>query len=338
MDLNLRVVHYLLVNKRKIEVEQTLNSFFENGINFPQFIALAFDIESIPDIIPDPITSFHKNSNNNLALRYLFNNNLEIAKISPNYSIDKDKSNLLYLVLIKQVYKIDLNNIFCKCNQLVQPFGVEFKTKNDILDIKCLLYLLSILTDNKIQIDNEIKDIDQILIQIFEIAKAPLVIDKSCFKMPNQYLLLIQIEIIFDYFSEKVHHILNSKFSSRIKSRSKVGENEKNQKKELERTHKLINFQFDSSNTSSESFCSQSLDELSPKKKKEKQKRTKKIQYDETPEILIEKMNDEVLLKTLNEIGKCAGLHFNDMQQSVENDNLPKFVMYLLQDYSIIKR
>ena len=71
--------------------------------------------------------------------------------------------------------------------------------------------------------------------------------------------------------------------------------------------------------------------------KKEKQKRTKKIQYDETPEILIEKMNDEVLLKTLNEIGKCAGLHFNDMQQSVENDNLPKFVMYLLQDNSIIK-
>lgn len=114
-------------------------------------------------------------------------------------------------------------------------------------------------------------------------------------------------------------------------------EDKKEEKKELGRTHKIILSQYDVSesitDSNDSSFYGQSLEDLSPIKSKEKKKHKKKkmIRYNEDHDIEIEKMNDEVLLKTLNEIGKFAKIHFNNMQQSVESDNLPRFVMFLLK-------
>ena len=60
MDPILRVVHYLFKKKNIINTDESISSFFENGIAFPQFVALIFNIEAIPKINPNPKTVFHK--------------------------------------------------------------------------------------------------------------------------------------------------------------------------------------------------------------------------------------------------------------------------------------
>lgn len=45
--------------------------------------------------------------------------------------------------------------------------------------------------------------------------------------------------------------------------------------------------------------------------------------------------NDEALLKVLNKIGKSENIHFHNLKQAIEKDNLPKFVNLLFQDKEI---
>lgn len=45
------------------------------------------------------------------------------------------------------------------------------------------------------------------MVQSFSQAKAPLVVNKSCLDIKNQNIFLIQILILFDFFSEKINQI-----------------------------------------------------------------------------------------------------------------------------------
>ena len=122
MDPILRIIHYLFKKKNIVNKDETFNSFFDNGVAFPQFVAIAFNIDEIPHINKSAkLGIFHKNMNNSTALRYLYDHNPTIAKISPNYTTEKDKAGLLSLILTKQCYSLNLPLIISKCNKIVKP-------------------------------------------------------------------------------------------------------------------------------------------------------------------------------------------------------------------------
>lgn len=220
----LRIVNYFLKKKGIISNEEELDHFFDNGVSFPQFIAVAFNIDQIPNIVQKPQNDSQRNLNNNIALEFLFQENEEIGQISPSFYTTKDKSNLLSLILTKQCFKIKYVKIISKCNLIVQSLGLRFININDIIKKETIVALLHVLTDKKVQIDTETNDFNLLMTQIFEKAKVPLVIDETSLEPPNQFLFLIQILIIFEHFSDKIKQI--KKQYLRNKDKLKFKEND----------------------------------------------------------------------------------------------------------------
>ena len=130
--------------------------------------------------------------------------NSDIANISPSYITEKDKESLLALILTKQCYKINTSEIISKCNLIVRQLHIQFKSEIDLLDTKCILSLLNVLTKGKVHIDDKNDDFDIIMKNCFEIAKVPLVIDKTSIEPQYRFTFFIQILIIFDFFSDKI--------------------------------------------------------------------------------------------------------------------------------------
>ena len=50
----LRIIHYIFKKHNEAITEESLDSFFDNGIAFPHFIELIFD-EKIPGITDNPV-------------------------------------------------------------------------------------------------------------------------------------------------------------------------------------------------------------------------------------------------------------------------------------------
>ncbi|KAK8883631.1 hypothetical protein M9Y10_042726 [Tritrichomonas musculus] len=121
-----------------------------------------------------------------------------------NYSDEKSMYKLiLSLLLTEQCFNINIQDIKTKCNIIVKPLKIVFRKEKDLISIKCLLSLLNVFTNGAVVIDTEMNDFNTILVESFKKAKAPLVIDKNSFDNENQYLFLIQIEILFDFFNNK---------------------------------------------------------------------------------------------------------------------------------------
>ena len=115
MDPILRIIKYLF-EKRNLECnDYTLNSFFNNGTSFPQFIEIIFS-EKILGIIKNPENSEQRTSNNDLALKFLYKRNKEIAKFSNGFKTKDDKIHFLSLILTKQCFKINEKEIMKECN------------------------------------------------------------------------------------------------------------------------------------------------------------------------------------------------------------------------------
>ena len=108
MDPILRIIHYLFIKNEIDGFDDTFDSFFGNGVAFPNFVAFALKTPEIPNINKNPKLVFHKNMNNTTALQYLFVHNSAIAKISPNFTTSRDKAGLLSLILTKLIYPLNL--------------------------------------------------------------------------------------------------------------------------------------------------------------------------------------------------------------------------------------
>lgn len=290
MDPILKIVNYLFKKRNNATKVETFDSIFDNGITFPQFIALVFNIDSIPSINSNPKTIYHQKVNNTLAVQYLFKNNLDIAKISPSFNTERDKANLIALILTKQCFKINYQDIINKCNLIVRSLGIQFTKKSELLDKKCILALLNVLTDNDVKLDEEADTFDDLMSKIFTKAKVPLVINKSSLEIQNQFTFFIQIEIIFDYFSNKIDKLIGNK-----DQKSEENEIEIEEKNSIE---KFVNFS-DSDSDDEDDF---------------------------------EKIDESALLRVINAIGESDNIHFSTMIQSIEKDNLPKFVRIFLND------
>lgn len=199
----LKIIDYLFRKRKNSIGNETLNSFFDNGISFPQFVAIAFDVDDIPEINKYPETLQHKKLNNDIALQFVFHHNEDIAKSNPNYNSDEDKTNLLALILTKQCFKINVQDIIDKCNLIVNKRDINFNSQKELISERCILALLDALTHRTLQYDSEGKTFDELMITVFEKAKVPLVIDKTSLEDKNNFTFLIQIMIILDFFSQK---------------------------------------------------------------------------------------------------------------------------------------
>lgn len=216
MDSILRIIKYLFKEKSIVNDDESIESFFENGISFPSFISMIFGADEIPGIIKAPKTIFHKKINNDKAIQFLFQNNEYIRKVNPSYETYKDKINLLSMILTKQCFIINEQKIIQKCNLIVKPLGKFFSNQKDFVKISNLFTLLNVLTDGTIQtVSDDQDDIDSLLKNCFEKVDVPLVVDSNSVNIHNCYQFFIQIEIIFRSFSEKINKIESNSFDAK---------------------------------------------------------------------------------------------------------------------------
>lgn len=214
MDPYLLIIKYLFKRQGIENNDDSIDSFFENGLSFPQFISLIFNVDEIPKINKNPKTLFHKKMNNDLALQFLCQKNPNIGKFNPTYNNERDRTNLLLMIFTKQCFDLNATEIISKCNLIVESLNIKFEKKSDVVSLNCLLSLLNVLTNGKVSYEANIdtnKNFDEIVNQSFLLAEAPLVINKSCLDIQNHNLFLIQIEILFEFFSGKIKQIENTK-------------------------------------------------------------------------------------------------------------------------------
>ncbi|KAK8887857.1 hypothetical protein M9Y10_038916 [Tritrichomonas musculus] len=204
MDPILRIVFYLFKKNGFDNEDVTYEAFFENGVAFPKLVAIAFNIDSIPGINKNPVRPLHRTMNNTTALQYLFKNNQLIAKVSPSYGSNQERSALLSLILTRQCFSINAQEIIDKCNIIVQSLGIKYNKKSDMLHGESIIELLHVLTDGKVPIESKITDFNSSMRKAFNLANAPLVIDEDSLAVQNQFTFFIQILILFDYFSAKI--------------------------------------------------------------------------------------------------------------------------------------
>lgn len=239
----LQIINYLF-KKNKIDntFSTNINSFFDDGVSFPQFVALSFEIESIPQIIENPKLAFHKNVNNNTALHFIYEHNHEIAAISPSYTSDQDKINLLSLILTKQYFLLNIPSIIHKYNLIIGKEEDFLTKKNDLLKSASIVKLLNVLTDGKVTVETDETDFDSIMKNSFDLAGAPLVIDKSSNDFQNQFLILIQYEILFDFYKDKIDQIYEKEIEEHPEKKKEIDKlREEELKRKLEKEkHKEI--------------------------------------------------------------------------------------------------
>lgn len=162
MESILSIIKYIFSRKNVVNNDKSINDFFANGISFPQFISLVFDIPEIPQIDKNPKTLIEKIRNNNIALQYACQKNELIRKRNPSYLNDSDKANLLMLILTKQRFKINIDDIVDKCNIIVQTLNIKFVEKKDIITLNCILSILHVLTDREVPIPNDLNQTKKI--------------------------------------------------------------------------------------------------------------------------------------------------------------------------------
>ena len=75
----MRIIKYLFNKKNIDNKDESINSFFDNGQSFPQFISLIFDVDTIQGVKKNPSSLFQKKINNTSALQFLFQRNQKNA-------------------------------------------------------------------------------------------------------------------------------------------------------------------------------------------------------------------------------------------------------------------
>ena len=231
MESILQVIKYLFKKENIPATEKVFNNFFGNGISFPQLVALAYGIDEIPDFDPNPKSPLQRSENNKKAYQYLSIKNPEILRVAPNYSTKENQYKLLSFIVVQNCFEIDGNEILDKCNKITQSLNLKYKTKNELANENFLLVLLSAITNGKVQITSKHKNNYNMTKQAFKKAKVPFIIDKSSSEPENKYLFFIQIEIIFDIFSEEIEHLLDILAKNQKKSKDKKAKNQKRKTK-----------------------------------------------------------------------------------------------------------
>lgn len=219
----LSVLKYLLKKGGIENDDESIEAFFENGLSFPQFIAMIFQVDEIPQIMKTAHSKYFKKVNNDLALQFLFGKNQTIKDLKPNFQTESDKTNLISLILTHQIYKMNSEKIIIRCNEIL---NIQNKNLKDIMNPAFLLSLLNALTGNSNAGNNNTEnDIFPTLINSFFKAGVPLIVNKDSFDIENPSIFLIQIQLIFEIFPEKMKNFSQKKISEKLSEKVVESEN-----------------------------------------------------------------------------------------------------------------
>lgn len=335
MERIYRIIKYLFRKNNIKKIEKDVDQFFDNGVSFPLLVAISFNIPNIPDFNPNPTNPSQQKANNDIALQYLFQKNKEIKAFSPSFNSKKDKLFLLSLILKRQIFRINLLEIMAKCNDIIQKIGLHFTKKSEIISEKCILAILNVFTNGKVPIKTNCSDFDVTLMQSFKMANVPLVIDKTSLEEENDFLFLIQIEIIFQHFLNKNPEIVDSNepvenSSKHIEDSNKPSEDSNKFSEDSNKLSEDSNKQGNLDDDDSQDFFIDTEEEEEKEDEDENAPRSLSFSYSYSIEY-VDDTSESVLLETINEIGKKGNLHFKKIKELAKNDNIRKFILLLFK-------
>lgn len=206
-DSFLEIIKYILKKKNISNNDQSIDSFFSNGISFPIFVSKILDDALIPDINKNPTSKLQCDDNNNKALLYLFENNEIIKQQNPSLKTEDDRFQLLKLIFTEQCFLLNSDDIITKLNENFKLLQIQLKNEDDLFQFQTLSLLLHILTKQFFPKTKSFKKISQICKK----SQIPLFIKENSIEKENSFIFLIQIQIFYDYFSncsqKKLEHI-----------------------------------------------------------------------------------------------------------------------------------
>lgn len=215
MDPLLRVIKFIFDKFNKKFEDETVDSFFDNGISFPRFVALIFNLKSIKNIgniNESPSTSDQIQDNNIAALEFLHERNRKVVLPDP---IFENKNELLRLILnmsfeTTNCVQINEDKIIEYANILLSSSLMITKLE-ELTKLPILSSFLYALTDNT---ESSITEDPKKIIKYLDKYKIPRCNDEITLDPDYKYFkefFLIQVEIIFEHYQKRIKEIEKQK-------------------------------------------------------------------------------------------------------------------------------
>lgn len=217
MDPYLLVIKYIFEKNKKENVDDTLEQFFSNGLSFPQFISILYEIDQIPGVVESK-NKFQIANNNMKALSFLGQKNPFFSSYSINFNDPKNQQSLIQLILNKVYFKINRPNFLKKVNDFLHPFDLKISNFSEFIQGNGFMKILNVVSNGTIPSEIKVNNNDELinsLKQHFNSLNIAIIIDKSSLMPTNQDFLMYQALIIMDQF-EKASPQLNEKPSKEI--------------------------------------------------------------------------------------------------------------------------
>ena len=194
MESYLLILKYIFKSKGKALPDScnSLEEFFQSGTYFPQFVALIYDLDSIPNTTKLPKSIMAKNINNNAAFDFLTSKNSFFKNINSDFSNDKNRVNVIQSIIEKEYFKSNNKDCLSKCNQYIKQNNDTITSFSEFNNIIGYLKLFSAFMKCSVY---------EILIQYLKSFDIPVVINEESFKT-NQDILMFQALIILKQLQE----------------------------------------------------------------------------------------------------------------------------------------
>ena len=124
----------------------------------------------------------------------------------------RERKNLLSMLFKNMCFPMSPEEVLIKSNKILNSINIQFENSKDIINGYFITLLLHVLTDGEVKIKKKIDKFDKIMQETFSIAKVPLIIDKKDISKLKTDYFYIQIQIIFEVYSEKIEKLINDKF------------------------------------------------------------------------------------------------------------------------------
>ena len=86
MDSYIKTIKYIFEKNKIKNTDENLNEFFNNGISFPQFVAILFGLDQIPGIVK-PNNIFQISNNNRKALAFIGQKNQFFSSYTLDFNL-----------------------------------------------------------------------------------------------------------------------------------------------------------------------------------------------------------------------------------------------------------
>ena len=200
----LLIIKYWLRKRNIIIEDQSIESFFSNGLSFPILISKLLNFGAIPNINPNPVSKNDCENNNQCAFDFLLKYNEKIKNQNPEFKTLENRIQLLNLIFTTLIFNESSNTVIAKLNLILEQFNVSITNEKDLFNIENISLLLNKFTDGSFP---KTHFFDEILYYC-SLTEIPLVIDETSLETKNLSIFLIQFQIFFDFFTDCDHEKL----------------------------------------------------------------------------------------------------------------------------------